>query len=145
MTYFISYSYFCFYHFQAFLLYNSFYFYFLQYFACYLISMCPTRNFRRLYTFTVCASSISSLLVFSATIITVRFVGFFNICLFFVGVKTITLLFLFRSIFLVSNDMKNSSSVESCDVNLAYRENEELLITKKNYEKTKLNSSILFV
>ena len=86
----------------------------------YLHSQFPARNFGKLYTVSIAISSIVSLLQFPATILTVRIAGFFNVCLFFVGVTFVVLLFSIRKFTLVfKKDIQNGPS-KNVQVNPAY-------------------------
>ena len=88
--------------------------------SCFLSSQFPAKNFGKLYTVAMGVSSIVSLLQFPATILTVRVAGFFNVCLFFVGVTFVVLLFSIRKLtFVFKNDLQSGSS-KNFQVNSAY-------------------------
>ena len=94
--------------------------------VCFLSRMFPLANFGKLFTFTTCASSVSSLLVFPATVVTVRWVGFFNMCLLFVGTTFVLLLFSVRGLFAAFKTTRECCVDTSCRVNPAYKRESEL-------------------
>ena len=89
--------------------------------SCYLVAAFPAKNFGKLYTAALCLSSVPSLLVFPATIVTVRHVGFFNACLFMVAVSFAVVLFSTRNLLRVFRSTGRKGG-ESCRDNPAYSE-----------------------
>ena len=88
--------------------------------SCLLHSQFPTRNFAKLFTMLLAISSIVGLLQFPLTILTVRIAGFFNVCLFFVGVTFVLLLFSIRKLVFVFRNCSQSGSSKKFQVNSAY-------------------------
>jgi len=77
---------------------------------CFLISHFPAEKFGKLYTIAFAVSAIVGSLQFPCTILTVRFAGFFNMCLFFAGVTFFLLLFSIRQLVLVFKIKSHSGS-----------------------------------